>query len=375
MKITFYSNFLTHHQIPFSDEMQKLIGDGYKFVATEPMDIARIKMGWDVPDPHPYEIRSYENKKNYKDALDLGLSSDVVIVGAAPTTFVKERVKQNRLTFMYWERFFKKSAANPIRYTKMLMKHTIYRNKNVCLLCAGAYAAKDAAIIGAYPGKTYKWGYFTDTKRPDFEELYGKKEKETVTLLWSGRFLYWKHPEKAILLLKKLLENGYDCRLKMIGNGPMFRKINNLANKLHLTEKITFFGTLSPLQVREEMEKANIFIFTSDRQEGWGAVLNESMNSGCAVVGSKTIGSVPFLIDHEENGLIYSNDDIEDLYLNVEKLLKNEELRKKYGNNALLTTTTLWSPAVAAKRLVDFTSSLLNGEIINYEEGPCSRAY
>ncbi len=34
MKITFYSNFLTHHQIPFSDEMQKLIGDGYKFVAT-----------------------------------------------------------------------------------------------------------------------------------------------------------------------------------------------------------------------------------------------------------------------------------------------------------------------------------------------------
>lgn len=63
MKITFYSNFLTHHQIPFSDEMQKLIGDGYKFVATEPMDIARIKMGWDVPDPYPYEIRSYENKK------------------------------------------------------------------------------------------------------------------------------------------------------------------------------------------------------------------------------------------------------------------------------------------------------------------------
>ena len=155
----------------------------------------------------------------------------------------------------------------------------------------------------------------------------------------------------------------------------MFKKINNLANKLHITEKITFLGTLSPLQVREDMEKTNIFLFTSDRQEGWGAVLNESMKSGCAVVGSKTIGSVPFLINHEENGLIYSNDDIEDLYFNVEKLLKNEELRKKYGNNALLTTTTLWSPAVAAKRLVDFTSSLLNGEIINYEEGPCSRAY
>ena len=375
MKITFYSNFLNHHQIPFSNEMQKLIGDGYKFVATEPMDDARIKMGWTVPPPYPYEIRSYENRESYTDALNLGLSSDVVIVGAAPTIFVKERIRQNRLTLMYWERFFKKSAGHPVRYIKMFMKHTIYRNKNVYLLCAGAYAAKDAAIIGAYPGKTYKWGYFPEIKRHEFEELYEKKENNTVTLLWSGRFLYWKHPEKAVLLLKKLLENGYDCKLKMIGNGPMLKKINKLASKLALTEKVSFLGAISPSQVREEMEKANIFLFTSDRQEGWGAVLNESMNSGCAVVGSKTIGSVPFLIDHEENGLIYSNDDIEDLYFNVEKLLKNEELRKKYGNNALLTTTTLWSPAVAAKRLVDFTSSLLNGEIINYEEGPCSRAY
>ena len=32
------------------------------------------------------------------------------------------------------------------------------------------------------------------------------------------------------------------------------------------------------------MEKADIFLFTSDRREGWGAVANEAMNSACALV-------------------------------------------------------------------------------------------
>lgn len=47
-------------------------------------------------------------------------------------------------------------------------------------------------------------------------------------------------------------------------------------------------------EVRSYMEKADIYLFTSDFNEGWGAVLNESMNSGCAVVASHAIGSVPF---------------------------------------------------------------------------------
>ena len=49
------------------------------------------------------------------------------------------------------------------------------------------------------------------------------------------------------------------------------------------------------------MEKSEIFLFTSDKGEGWGAVLNESMNSACAVVASHAIGSVPFLLKDGEN--------------------------------------------------------------------------
>ena len=89
MKITFFSNFLNHHQIPFCNEMYKLLGEDYKFVATEPMDQERVKLGWGLNERYTYEIRSYENDSTYDLCLNLGLESDVVIIGSAPDIFIR----------------------------------------------------------------------------------------------------------------------------------------------------------------------------------------------------------------------------------------------------------------------------------------------
>ena len=75
-----------------------------------------------------------------------------------------------------------------------------------------------------------------------------------------------------------------------------------------LEDCVHMLGAMSPDEVRKHMEQANIFLFTSDRNEGWGAVLNEAMNSGCAVVASHAIGSVPYLIKNGNNGYIYENE-------------------------------------------------------------------
>ena len=43
----------------------------------------------------------------------------------------------------------------------------------------------------------------------------------------------------------------------------------------------------------------------SGRKEGWGAVVNEAMSSGCAVVADAEAGSVPYLIENSKDGFIY----------------------------------------------------------------------
>ena len=46
MKITFFSNFLNHHQLPFCLAMDRLTGGKFTFVATTPVPQARMNMGY-----------------------------------------------------------------------------------------------------------------------------------------------------------------------------------------------------------------------------------------------------------------------------------------------------------------------------------------
>jgi glycosyltransferase involved in cell wall biosynthesis len=378
MIVTFFSNFLNHHQLPFCIEMSNLLGDGFKFVATEPTHQERLAMGYhEMNEKYDFCVCSYKDAESYNVALKLGNISDVVIIGSASDVFIKDRLSNNKLTFRYSERIFKKGRWRiffPRMVISLLLNHTRYINKKLYMLCASAYTASDFAMCGAYIGKTYKWGYFPQVIKYGVEKLMEKKQHPHVEILWCGRFLEWKHPELAIIAAQKLKEEGYSFCLTFIGNGLLEKEMRKLTVEYGLEGYINFLGVMPPETVREHMEKSNIYLFTSDRQEGWGAVLNESMNSGCAVVASEAIGSVPFLIKHGENGLIFRDNDINDLYDKVEILIKDAELRKKLGSNAVQTMLDLWNPKVAARRLVEFCDGLLINKVINFDDGPCSKA-
>jgi len=378
MRITFFSNFLNHHQLSFCIEMYNLIGENFKFVATEPIHEERLKMGYeDMSNMYPFSLNTYSNSENYLEGIKLGNESDVVIIGAAPDIFIKNRLIDNKLTFRYSERIFKKGqwrVLNPRNFVSLFFKHTQYRNKSLYMLCASAYTACDFALINAYKDKTYKWGYFPAVKEFDLDKLFLKKNNSVPKILWVGRLLKLKHPEHVIKLANELNKHGYNFTIDIIGTGVMEEYIKNLINKYNLDDKVKIYGFMSPDMVREHMEAANIYLFTSDYNEGWGAVLNESMNSGCAVVASHAIGSVPFLIKHEENGLIYKNGNLQQLYECVKKLLEDSSLCDKIGKAAYITLSKVWNAKIAVDRIIKLSDSLLKGEKVYFKDGPCSKA-
>ena len=162
----------------------------------------------------------------------------------------------------------------------------------------------------------------------------------------------------------------------MIGTGYMEDELKNLIAKYNLEDFVNLLGSMSPEKVREHMEKSQIFLFTSDRQEGWGAVLNESMNSGCAVVASSAIGSVPYLINDTNNGFIYRDGDIDALYNKTKYLLDNPDVAKRCGNEAYNTLCNEWNVEKAAERLITLAKEILNGnkKPSIFENGICSKA-
>ena len=380
MKITFFSNFLTHHQVPFCLEMQKRYGDGFKFVATMKIVEERLKLGYkDMDHDYDFVVRAYESKESYQEAFDLALHSDIVIMGSTDSDiYIQERLKQDKLTIRYRERIFKegivKSFFNKKKREEIYIKHFKYRkNKNLYIICASAYGANDCAKFNLYKNKVFKWGYFPQNKKHDIDELLEKKEQNEIPyIVWAGRFIEWKHPEQVVNIAKRLKQEGIKFRVTMLGVGELVEPIKQSIEKEGLTDYIELVGSVSSDKVMDYMEKANIYLFTSDRQEGWGVVLNESMNSGCAVVANKAIGSVPFLIKDGESGIIAQNE--EEFYQGVKRLLADKELRMKVSKNAYKTIDEEWNYITAVDNLQKLFDSIINNKELEVKDGPASKA-
>ena len=372
VKITFISNFLGPHQLPFCKAMVNRLGEDFKFVATEPMTEERIKLGWSLDkDTYPFEIKANESNELQKKAEQLAIESDVVIIGSAPDSYIIPRLKRNKLTFKYSERPLKKGIHwNNLAHIicRMWLHHGRFQSKPLYMLAASAYTADDYARFGCYRGKCYKWGYFPEAKKYDPDELMKGKlsaasdglKRPCVSILWAGRLIGWKHPDASIRLAESLKEKGYSFKMTLIGTGEMEEQLHNMIRDKNLEDCVEMPGAMKASEVRSYMEKADIYLFTSDFNEGWGAVLNESMNSGCAVVASHAIGSVPFLIKDEENGLIYENGNQKQLEQQVCRLMDDAEYRMKLGLNAYHTIADLWNADVAAGRLIDLCENIIS---------------
>lgn len=377
MKIAYFTNFLFHHQYPLCELMLKEPDVEFTYVCTEEMPLERRSMGYEDLSSLPFVIRSYENAEAYQKAMEVAKTADVCLFGSTPLEFIYERMKLNKLTFRYCERALRKGEWRrfiPITAYKIYKQYIRYRKKNLYILSASSYTSHDLALCGFDINKCFKWGYLPKvTKYANFDQIMSNKKANHI--IWVGRFIDCKHPEFAIEGLKTIKEKGIDFTCEFIGNGPLLETSKALVKASNLDGQVTFLGALKPNEVREHMEKASIFIFNSDRYEGWGAVVNEAMNAGCAVLVSHVVGSAPFLISHDSNGRVYQYNNSTEFVSSLIDYLTKPELVSLLGSEAYKTMTESWNIETAVPRFLDMVRAMLNGiSIPVYSCGPCSQA-
>ena len=376
MKITFISNFLNHHQIPLCDAWMSNQDVKFTFIATERVPEDRKAMGYYSEFSNYSYYKEIGHGFTVEEAEQLCYDSDVVIIGSASQQYIRHRLQDNKLTFLYSERFFKDGFwAHPGDILRTIRKTTRYRFKSFYILCASSYTAKDCRRVG-FGKKTLKWGYFPQTKQYSNEQLVENKKRGVIKLLWVGRLLKWKHPEIFLNVCNELKQSGFAFVADIIGSGEMEREISDYIHTNGLSEMVKMLGNMSPEKVRTHMEESNIFLFTSDYREGWGAVINEAMNSGCAVIACEEAGATKYLIEHDKNGLLYKDStDKKRVFELVKKYIENRELCNEFGNKAYNTILHTWNAEVAATRLYEFSKAFLEKKSLpQYLEGPMSQA-
>ena len=380
MRLAFFNNSLNHHQVNVADELYKLLGDDYVYITTVASDQIRLKGGANY-NTRPYCLCAGDSAASKEKALEYARNAEVCVFGASSLEYAVERAKFNdkALSFELSERWLKRGLLNllsPHLIKWWLTYLNYFRNANFYKLNSSAYGAMDHYRMFSYRNRCYKWGYFTKVES-DFKveapEL-GASTSEITPLMWCARFLKLKHPELPVQLAHRLKQKGCNFVIDMYGDGVELDNSKRLANTLHVDDVVFFKGNLPNQDILEAMRNHKIFLFTSDRHEGWGAVANEAMSNGCVLVGSDAIGSVPYLIKHGVNGLIFQSGNIDSLEKQVEYLLDNPENCFKMRKEAVMTMQHIWSPVCAAKNLLTLIEDLQNGRESSVNEGPGSKA-
>lgn len=377
LSITMLSNAMSHHQLPFCHYMSNREDVEFHFIATKPLSSERSNMGYDdLNHIGEFVICSYENEEQYQIARDLVDKSDFVIWGSAPYSFIRSRIMKKKWTFVYSERIFKNGLKDKKIIKKILYNFACFSlvsHERMGLLCASAYAAKDFKKFGFKKERMYKWGYFPPDTLVPLEELLSIKEENSI--VWVGRMLSWKHPELAIELAELLKKNEIPYHLTMIGDGILYEKIKMMIQEKGLSKNVTMTGSLPKDEVRKRMEASEILLATSDYAEGWGAVINEGMNSACAVVASHAMGATPFLIRDGENGQVFISGNNNELYEKISRLLLQDEERVRIQKNAFDTIRNEWNGENAGRKLIHLCNQLKEGDSeFSYSDGVCSLA-
>ncbi len=349
----------------------------FYFIQTMPMEEKRISMGWAVDvKALDFVVLSYEERDRAKHLI---LESDVVLfgwTGGETADLEKKRLSSGKLSFRVSERIYREGQWKFISPRGLISKyheHFIYRKNPVYLLCTGAYVASDFKLIKCYPGKMLKWGYFP-------EVLWGgqKRElsaKDEIKLLWAGRLIDLKHPEYAIEVARVLKDKGISFSLDIVGDGPLKNELKERILTYGLVDRVQLLGGMKPSDVHEKMALADIFLFTSNYLEGWGAVVNEAMQCGCAVVASLEAGAVPFLIEDGANGLTYKDGRLEDFKKKVLALTLDPSRIRALGEKAKETINNKWNANNAATELIRFCREYYeSGNPSPSQDGPMSRA-
>lgn len=340
MKIAFYLNVISPHQLPLAHEVVKIVGEeNFKYVYAEDFLADRKAMGWNDRDVPLWCVKGNEHTPELIDA-------DLVYTGIRCVGLMARRSAMGKMTVYYSERWFKPISAFGLllpgclrllssRYLMMAWQMVKLLNTHTMrFLSCGPWAAKDMIKIGLKPKQIVPWGYFVASGRyPKGRCIAGGK----LRVLWVGMISHLKRVDTIVHAVSCLDAN---VQLTIVGDGPNKRQIMQLADGCD----VTFLQSQPIDEIREIMRQHDVYVFSSNGMDGWGAVVNEALEEGMYVIGTRETGSSAAILPDDAK---YSCGD----WKHLTKLLKSCVDKKNCG---VLKGQGIgeWSAEKAAERLI-----------------------
>lgn len=353
------SAFVSPHTMPFGIALTSYY-DEVVFVNTMMLTEERREMGYNLDDPRVTIRNLYDDRQ---DCLNLINEAQDVILAGTDFHLIAQRIQMGKTVFIAHERLLKKGLVKLLdpRTWKIAKFCCSVRNKPVYLLAIGDNAAKDFRLLGFNSQKIYRFGYFPKVDIYTSEQL--QKSGDRCRILWVGRFVNFKRPLMALKAFRRMDDR---FTLTMAGGGALYAKAVAYAKRHDIA--VTFLGNIPSDEVEAQMLHSHILLSTSHKGEGWGAVINEGMNRGCAIVCAREMGCAGTLAT-DDNAVLFNTYSIRDL---CNALKEAADRQSELGQKGYDTITQAFSAEIAAQR---FASLAVDIDKAVWPTGLCSKVF
>lgn len=207
-----------------------------------------------------------------------------------------------------------------------------YRNCRFAVLSESSKA--DTVRLGIRPERITVIPPGTDFDR--FRPPTSAPDRSTTAVpvvLHVGRLKKYKATDHLLQASRLLLDKGVKHRVVIVGTGDDLPRLRKIAAGLGLDATVEFTGFVSEEEKIAWYRRAAVLSENSVK-EGWGLIVMEANGCGLPVV----VADSPGLRDSSRdgvNGLVYPYGDIPALAERLERLLTDEALRQKLGEQAI----------------------------------------
>lgn len=205
--------------------------------------------------------------------------------------------------------------------------------EHACLIVAvSRHMEKQLLGLGASAQKLVYNCYGVDPKR----FIGGDPAKSNALFVGVGRFTEKKAPYLTIMAFQKVLSEIPEAKLTIIGDGVLLDPCRKLISALNLESAVSLPGVLAPAEVAQHLRQARAFVQHSltpsnNDHEGTPLAVLEACATGVPVISTYHAG-IPDVIEHELNGLLSAENDIDSMARNMIRLARDPKEAGRMGD-------------------------------------------
>ncbi len=306
MRVVFYLDCVSPHQVPLAREVVKRVGmDNFRYVYRDAVQEERAALGWQMSGDADWFVQIGKQQDVARDWIE---TADVMLTGFRDFELFDRRVDKGLVTFYMSERWLKPIVTagcsfpgrvrllHP-RFRRMVRAMTrCFRSEKFRYLPIGVHAQKDMTVLcGAQVvPHMMPWGYFIESFARAKNTL--NRADSTCRILWVGRMLALKGVDTIVKAFRQIYRNAGGAELTLVGEGPERNKLESLSQGLPVR-----FLPFQPIDaIHRLMSDYDVFVFASNAQDGWGAVVNEALEAGLHVLGTHESGAAATMLGADD---------------------------------------------------------------------------